>query len=152
GPRPSPAACTAASAANAASATTRSSTPVSPIPRSTPTGGTSMPSHEGPHCRLAGSALGGLRRSFVTRGRTIRWLPTLVALAVLAAGAAAQSPSPDLDDVLGQVGSRIAEYFTRAQRLVFVEKTTIYEMSSTMTPEGFARVLESDLRVEWDPT
>jgi len=73
-----------------------------------------------------------------------------LALALATSAVAAQTSVP-LDDVLGKVGARVEEYFARAQRMVFVEKTTIFEVGSSMAPEGFGRVLESDLRVEWDP-
>lgn len=78
-------------------------------------------------------------------------LALTAALSVLTAGAAAQPPD-NVDDVLARTAVRVAQYFTRAQSIVFFEKATVQPVRGDMSPEGFARVLESDLRVEWDPT
>ena len=72
------------------------------------------------------------------------------ALGLLTAAAAAQGPS-NVDEVLGHVATRVEEYFARAQKVVFVEKTMIQYVRTDLTPQGFARVLEADLRVESDP-
>jgi hypothetical protein len=72
------------------------------------------------------------------------------ALGLLGAAAAAQGPS-NVDEVLGHVATRVEEYFARAQKVVFVEKTMIQYVRTDLTPQGFARVLEADLRVESDP-
>jgi hypothetical protein len=71
-------------------------------------------------------------------------------LSALAAGAGAQ-PWSTVDEVLALTASRIEQYFARAQSIVFFEKTTVQPLRSDMGLEGFARVLEADLRVEWDP-
>jgi hypothetical protein len=74
------------------------------------------------------------------------------ACVVCSLGVAAQAPDGDnLDDLLARVGERIEQYFARAQRIVFVEKTTIQHIAANMTPLGFARVVESDVRVESNP-
>jgi hypothetical protein len=70
-----------------------------------------------------------------------------VALSLATAGAAAQD-GIDLDDLLDKVGEKIEQYFARAQRVVFTETTTIQYIGSNLSPEGFARVLESEVRVE----
>jgi hypothetical protein len=79
------------------------------------------------------------------RERIASALSALVALVAVAR--AAQSPG-DLDDLLARVGERIEQYFARAQKIVFVEKTTISPLGSDLTPQGFSRVLEADVRVE----
>src|SRR6267143_892383 len=73
-----------------------------------------------------------------------------LSLGLLTAAAAAQGPS-NVDEVLGHVATRVEEYFARAQKVVFVEKTMIQYVRTDLTPQGFARVLEADLRVESDP-
>src|SRR5262245_6973379 len=67
--------------------------------------------------------------------------------AVLTLGVSAQAP-PDLDDVLERVGLRIEEFYKRMQSLVCQEKVVAQPLRHDMTYEGFARVLEYDLRVE----
>jgi hypothetical protein len=59
----------------------------------------------------------------------------------------AQAPA-DVESLLARVGERIEQYFARAQSIVFVEKTTIQYIGTDLMPQGFARVLESDIRVE----
>ncbi len=71
-------------------------------------------------------------------------------LALMAVRAAAQD-GIGLDDVLARVGEKIEQYFARAQSIVFVETTTIQHIGSNLTPQGFARVLESEVRVESSP-
>src|SRR3954463_10094745 len=72
-----------------------------------------------------------------------------VAFGVLRVSAAAQAP-PDIDTLLARVSERIAEYYKRAQSVVCNEKTTVLPLATGMTPNGFARVVESELRVEPD--
>lgn len=67
--------------------------------------------------------------------------------AVVTAGASAQAP-PDLDALLERVGTRIGEFYKRAQSIMCVEKVTAQPIGSDMSFQGFARVLEYELRVE----
>ena len=82
------------------------------------------------------------------RSRFACMLATAVGL--MAGVLTAQTSPVDLDEILARAAARVEEYIARAQRIVFVEKTIIQYVRSDMTPEGFARVLESDLRVESD--
>jgi hypothetical protein len=82
------------------------------------------------------------------RSRFACMLATAVGL--IAGVLTAQTSPVDLDEILARAAARVEEYIARAQRIVFVEKTIIQYVRSDMTPEGFARVLESDLRVESD--
>jgi hypothetical protein len=78
--------------------------------------------------------------------------PAALAVAlILAAGAASGQDGIDLDDLLDKVGEKIEQYFARAQRVVFLETTTIQYIGSNLSPEGFGRVLESEVRVEAAP-
>ena len=74
-----------------------------------------------------------------------------VALTLAALARAAAHDGIDLDGLLDRVGEKIEQYFARAQRVVFLETTTIQYIGSNLSPEGFARVLESEVRVESAP-
>ena len=69
------------------------------------------------------------------------------ALLLLGAGVAGQQP-PDIDEILARVGARIEQFYQRAQNLMCVEKVTAQALGSDLSLQGFARVLEYDLRVE----
>jgi hypothetical protein len=79
-----------------------------------------------------------------------RSLLRLAVAACVAAAPAAQTAA-DLEDVLSRVGGRIEEYFARAQSIVFLEKTYSDPIGRDFSRLGFGRVLEADVRVEWDP-
>jgi hypothetical protein len=48
------------------------------------------------------------------------------------------------------VGERVTAYYHRAQQLICVERSTVVPISSDWTMLGFARTVESELRVELD--
>jgi hypothetical protein len=77
-----------------------------------------------------------------------RWAMA-AALCVVSVPAAAQAP-PDIDTLLARVSERISDYYKRAQSVVCTEKTTVLPLASGFTPSGFARITESELRVEPD--
>jgi hypothetical protein len=70
----------------------------------------------------------------------------------LAAWACCLSAAPDelpaVDELMSRVSARIADYYHRAQRVICVERSTVQPIQSNRSPEGFARVVESELRVE----
>jgi hypothetical protein len=75
----------------------------------------------------------------------------LVAAAWGALGIAALAQSlPDIDGLLARVGERVADYYKRAQNLVCTEKSTVQSIGLDFSPIGFARVVESEMRVETD--
>jgi hypothetical protein len=74
-----------------------------------------------------------------------------VALGLPIAGLPVLAQPSDVDEVLARAAARVEQYISRAQRIVFVERTFIQHVRSDLTPQGFARVVESDLRVESDP-
>jgi hypothetical protein len=90
--------------------------------------------------------MSGLSRRRSTQ--IIRW-GTVAALCLLGASATAQAP-PDIDTLLARVSERITDYYKRAQSVMCLEKTTVLPLSSGLMPSGFARVTESELRVEPD--
>jgi len=69
-------------------------------------------------------------------------------LALSAGVAALTQAAPDVDMLLGRIGDRIAEYYKRAQNVICVEKSTVQPIGSNLSPDGFARVVESELHVE----
>jgi hypothetical protein len=70
-------------------------------------------------------------------------------LGLLAVGARAQTPG-DLGAVLARVGDRVRNYYSRAQSIVCLERVTIQPIRGDLIPDGFARVIEYELRVEWE--
>ncbi len=72
------------------------------------------------------------------------------ALGMVAVGVRAQAP--DLDGVLARAGDRVAEYYRRAESIVCMERVTVQPIRSDLAPEGFARVLDYELRVDWEPS
>jgi hypothetical protein len=89
-----------------------------------------------------------------------RPLPRLVWAAVFAAAAgvvsAAQRPQQaadlDLDQTLGRVGSRLEQWYSRAQTVVSQETVWIQALGADMSPADFPRRLAFELRVDWNPS
>ena len=85
-------------------------------------------------------------------GRTCRALALLALPAalgvVLTTPAAGAEALPAVDELLGRVGDRIAEFYKRAQRVVFLETSTVQPIDRHFSSDGFARIVESELRVE----
>jgi hypothetical protein len=84
--------------------------------------------------------------------RSLRFV--LVAAASIGSGwavttAADSVPRVSADEVARSVGERVAAYYRRAQQLVCIERSTTVPIMRDWTP-GFARVVESDLRVEFE--
>src|SRR4051812_15912826 len=63
---------------------------------------------------------------------------------------AAPQGRPDVDGLVAHVGERIAQYYRRAQRVVCIERSTVQPIESNWSQAGFARTVESELRVEID--
>jgi hypothetical protein len=79
----------------------------------------------------------------------------LCAAALLASASVGRTSTPqgaDVAAVVARVGERVAEYYQRAQRLICIERSTVIPISSDWRTEGFARTVESELRVELDGT
>jgi hypothetical protein len=65
--------------------------------------------------------------------------------------AAPQAP-PDLETLMTKVGERIADYYRRAQSVICVEQSTVQPIQTNWSPDGFARTVESELRVDSEGT
>jgi len=81
--------------------------------------------------------------------RPVVWCALTAALASLAAGATAQVPG-SVPDMLAHVSNRVREYYSHAQSIVCIEKVSVQIIGHNLMPDGFLRVLEYELRVEWD--
>jgi hypothetical protein len=83
------------------------------------------------------------------------WLRLVLVPAALAGWGwiARASPAPDradLNAVIARVGDRVAAYYRRAQQIICLERSTVVPIGSDWTQQGFARTVESELRVELD--
>jgi len=79
----------------------------------------------------------------------------LLCTAALAASGwiARTSAAPDRPDaaaLVARVGERVAAYFQRAQQLICTERSTVIPIGTDWSDQGFARTVESELRVELD--
>jgi hypothetical protein len=72
-------------------------------------------------------------------------------VAVCASSLSAAPKQPELEGLLTRVAERVAEYYRRAHSVVCVERSIVQPIGLNWTPEGFARTVESDLRVESAP-
>jgi hypothetical protein len=75
-------------------------------------------------------------------------LLTAVALGTLTATPA--QAQPNVDELLLRVGDRVAELYKRAKNVICIETSTVQPIDSSHSPQGFARTVESELRVEID--
>ena len=83
-------------------------------------------------------------------GRYARARLLAIGSAAVCAGwvVAASEVPQDIETLVRLVGERVAEYQRRAQSVMCVEESTVQPIQSNLTPAGFARTVESDLRVE----
>ena len=83
-----------------------------------------------------------------------RTLPLLAATAMLASAWVARTaadPQPhDIAALVARVGDRVAAYYRRAQQLICTERSTVVPVGTSLGVDGFARTVESELRVEMD--
>jgi hypothetical protein len=54
-------------------------------------------------------------------------------------------------EVLSHVSEHVQDYYGRAQSIVCTERVTVQPINADISSEGFARVLEYELRVDWQP-
>jgi hypothetical protein len=65
----------------------------------------------------------------------------------LATPAGAQTPST-LEELLSRVGERIAQFYKRAQHVIVIETSRVQPIDLGYSPQGFARLVESELHLE----
>ena len=69
-------------------------------------------------------------------------------IALLAITAAGAQEQPNVGDVLVRVSERIGDFYTRAKNVVCLERSTVQPIDLSNSLAGFARTVESELRVE----
>jgi len=75
----------------------------------------------------------------------------VVGLAAMVGGGLAAAPEQgphDPDAIVALVGARIADYYRHAASLICVERSTVQPIGSDWGPDGMARTVESELRIE----
>jgi len=71
--------------------------------------------------------------------------------AMCASWLSAAPPAPaDLNTVMTLVAQRIVDYYRRAERVICLEESTVQPIDRNWGSEGFARTVESELRVEFE--
>ena len=74
-------------------------------------------------------------------------------IVALTSGLSAQTiPSFDLYAALERAGERVTEYFARAQSIMCLEKVSLQKLAMGWSAEGPARMVESELRLSWEPS
>ncbi len=77
----------------------------------------------------------------------------LLVISALVAPLGAQSAADGgLHEHLSRIGARVQEYFGRVQSIVCRETVRMQPLRSDLLPEGRARDLVYELRVEWNPS
>ena len=84
-----------------------------------------------------------------TPARALLCTAAIVAAGSVARSGAAQQPH-DIGALVARVGERVAAYYQRAQHLICTERSTVIPIGTNMGVDGFARTVESELRVEMD--
>jgi hypothetical protein len=67
--------------------------------------------------------------------------------AAVAAVVSAQS-TPNIEELVARVGERVAEFYKRAENVVCIEKSLVQPIGLNFSADGFARTVESELRLE----
>jgi hypothetical protein len=94
-----------------------------------------------------------MRERTRVRLRRAGWLGLAVAVACATARVPARGKDPiPLDSVrLNGISAYVESYYGRAQSLMVDETVTIQPLASDLSPDGLARRLSYELRVEWNP-
>jgi len=76
-------------------------------------------------------------------------LNRLAAAALVAAGTTV-SAQGDVQTMLQRIGDSVRRYYGRAQSIICMERVVVQQIGSDMSPQGFARTIDYELRVEWE--
>jgi hypothetical protein len=75
----------------------------------------------------------------------------LIAVCLCSEPLPAARPAPvELRTLLVHVRQRVVEYYRRAQHMVCLERSTVQPILSNWSPDGLARTVESELRVDFE--
>ena len=91
-----------------------------------------------------------LRRSYKDSRRALNPLMPACASVLAVCTFAGAQEQPNIEDLLARVGERVAEFYKRALNVVCIETSTVQPLDLNNSPEGLARTVESELRVEED--
>jgi hypothetical protein len=72
----------------------------------------------------------------------------LAAALALAVTVRLSAQAPDVTTLLDRISDRLVQYYKRAQSVVCLEKSTVQPIGHDLSPRGFGRVTEYELRVE----
>ena len=75
----------------------------------------------------------------------VSWLLAALGVVLTTTTAGAQ---PGVEELLARVGERVAAFYKRAQSVICIETSTVQPIDFTYSSQGFARTVESELRVE----
>jgi hypothetical protein len=92
--------------------------------------------------------------ALIIRAMRLRVLRAGLSMALLwtaVATAQQRERALDLATVLDRAGEKVEQYFARAQSLVCLETVRLQPLSSGLSPAGFGRTVQSELRLSWDP-
>ena len=78
------------------------------------------------------------------------WNAIVLPLALAALTAADSQAQPDVEELMRRVGERVAEFYARAKNVICIETSTVQAVDLDHSRVGFARTVESELRVEID--
>ena len=86
------------------------------------------------------------------RGKALNavMLPCALALALATAMVDGAQAQPNVEELLVRVGERVAEFYRRARNVICIETSTVQAVDWNNSTMGFARTVESELRVEAD--
>jgi hypothetical protein len=84
----------------------------------------------------------------VRLARCPRWGTLLAGIVVLATTTAGAHATPDVLEVLTSVGERVTEFYNRAKNVICIERSTVQGVELNYSVVGFARTVESELRIE----
>ena len=70
--------------------------------------------------------------------------------ALIAATTAGARAQPNVDELLVRVAARVTEFYNRAKNVVCIERSTVQAVDFNNSSIGFARTVESELRIEAD--
>ena len=83
--------------------------------------------------------------------RTLAVVALLLSTLVTAQETRPARPRADLEATLAQVSHQVEAYYSRARAILCAERVVLQPLGADLTTDGFARRLEYELRVEWEP-
>jgi len=85
------------------------------------------------------------RRMRTASRLTVSWLLAVLGVVLPTTTAGAQT---GVDELLARVSERVAAFYKRAQSVICIETSTVQPIDFSYSAQGFARTVESELRVE----